>query len=46
MDEVVLGLGSVSCLVFTDDVLIWGKTIEEQTDCNRSVNVYEEPMSC
>jgi hypothetical protein len=39
MDEVLLGLGSVTCLVFMDNVLVFGRTIEEQTE--RLLQVFE-----
>jgi hypothetical protein len=32
MDEVLLGLGSVTCLVFMDDVLVFGRTMEEHVE--------------
>jgi hypothetical protein len=32
MDEVLLGLGNVTCLVFMDDVLNFGRTLQEHTD--------------
>ena len=37
MDEVLLLLGSITCLVFMDDVLVFGRTIEEHTDRLREV---------
>ena len=37
MDEVLLGLGSITCLGFMDDVLVFWRTIEEHTDRLREV---------
>jgi hypothetical protein len=38
MDEVLLGLGNVTCLVFMDDVLIFGRTLQEHTERLREVS--------
>lgn len=32
MDEVLLGLGNVTCLIFMDDVLVFGRTLQEHTE--------------
>jgi hypothetical protein len=37
MDEVLLGLGNVTCLVFMDDVLVFGRTLQEHTGRLREV---------
>lgn len=37
MDEVLLGLGNVTCLVFMDDVLVFGHTLQEHTERLREV---------
>jgi hypothetical protein len=37
MDEVLLGLGNVTCLVFMDDVLIFGRTLQEHTELLKEV---------
>jgi hypothetical protein len=32
MYEILLGLGNITCLVFMDDVLIFGRTMKEHTE--------------
>jgi hypothetical protein len=37
MDEVLLGLGNITCLVFMDDVLIFGRILQGHTERLREV---------
>jgi hypothetical protein len=37
MDKVLLGLGSITCLVFMDDVLVFGRLLQEHTDRLREI---------
>lgn len=37
MDEVLMGLGNITCLVFMDDILIFGRSMQEHTERLREV---------